>query len=326
MTSYATNTEPEALEMPGCVFLAPPGYADILYEEIIRKQLSLLWRHECLFGVQERARNIPCMPVWAQNIWYEPGVLQAESIGQLASQLKGIQRNWALYSIRLHRRSALIQERLPHVSSKPLRFGSPVPSAPMGGWTLWDENTILYSPHCSSAFGNGELQLAEDKTPPSRAYLKLWEAFTLLGRSPQPGDLCLDLGSAPGGWSWVLANLGARVFSVDKAELAPEVAALPLVNHCAGSSAFAMRPEDAGSVDWLCCDVACYPSRLWTMIERWLERGQCRNYVCTLKFQGDTDHETAERFAAVPGSRLMHLACNKHELTWVLLDAHLIAR
>jgi 23S rRNA (cytidine2498-2'-O)-methyltransferase len=41
--------------------------------------------------------------------------------------------------------------------------------------------------------------------------------------------------------------------------------------------------------------------------------------VCTLKFQGPTDHETARRFAAIPGSRLMHLHHNKHELTWIKL-------
>ena len=37
----------------------------------------------------------------------------------------------------------------------------------------------------------------------------------------------------------------------------------------------------------------------------------------TLKFQGETDFETAARFAAIPGSRLVHLHHNKHELTWI---------
>jgi integrase len=46
---------------------------------------------------------------------------------------------------------------------------------------------------------------------PSRAYLKLWELFTLIGEHPRPGELCLDLGSSPGGWTWVLQRLGARV-------------------------------------------------------------------------------------------------------------------
>jgi 23S rRNA (cytidine2498-2'-O)-methyltransferase len=42
-------------------------------------------------------------------------------------------------------------------------------------------------------------------------------------------------------------------------------------------------------------------------------------FLCTLKFQGETDHATARAFAAIPGSQLLHLSCNKHELTWALV-------
>ena len=44
-----------------------------------------------------------------------------------------------------------------------------------------------------------------------------------------------------------------------------------------------------------------------------------RNFVCTIKFQGETDHGAAAAFAAIPGSRLLHLHHNKHELTWMRL-------
>ena len=47
--------------------------------------------------------------------------------------------------------------------------------------------------------------------------------------------------------------------------------------------------------------------------------GLVRNFVCTIKFQGATDFETMRAFAAIPGSRLLHLHHNKHELTWVRL-------
>jgi hypothetical protein len=39
--------------------------------------------------------------------------------------------------------------------------------------------------------------------------------------------------------------------------------------------------------------------------------------VCTIKFQGDTDHDAAAAFAAIPGGRVMRLFHNKHELTFV---------
>jgi 23S rRNA (cytidine2498-2'-O)-methyltransferase len=214
----------------------------------------------------------------------------------------------------------LIQARLPVVSAKPLVFGAPPPAAPLGSWTLLDANTILASPHCTSPFPNGEARFIPDRTgPPNRAYLKLWEALTLIGRRPGPGEVCLDLGSSPGGWSWVLAETGARVISVDKAPLAPEVAQFPNVEQ-RHDSAFALDPAAIGPVDWLFSDIACYPGRLLALVERWLAAGTCQRFVCTLKFQRETDHATASRFAAIPGSELRHLYHNKHELTWFKLD------
>jgi 23S rRNA (cytidine2498-2'-O)-methyltransferase len=262
----------------------------------------------------------PARPAaWAQNIWCEPRILKIASIGDAARQLRAIQRNWALYPHAFHRRASLIQDKLPPVSGKPLRFGDPVPQAPLGAWTLLDAATMLASPRCSSQFANGQVNFVEDRlAPPSRAYLKLWEALTLIGERPGPGDLCLDLGASPGGWTWVLQGLGARVISIDKAPLDPAIAALPGVE-VRRQSAFALDPKELGPVDWLVSDVICYPERLYRLIEAWLAAGTCRRFICTLKFQGETDHATARRFAAIPNSRLMHLSHNKHELTWVNL-------
>jgi 23S rRNA (cytidine2498-2'-O)-methyltransferase len=78
-------------------------------------------------------------------------------------------------------------------------------------------------------------------------------------------------------------------------------------------SAFALEPEP---VDWLFSDVIAYPDRLLALLCRWIEAGAARRIACTVKFQGETDHATAEAFAAIPGGRLMHLFHNKHELTF----------
>jgi 23S rRNA (cytidine2498-2'-O)-methyltransferase len=262
----------------------------------------------------------PPRPVaWAANVWHDVRRIPVASIGEAARTLRDIQRNWALYSHHLHRRAGLIAEKLPHVSARPLVFPAEAPRAPLGSWTLLDAATILAAADCSSPFPNGEVRFVEDREgPPNRAYLKLWEALTLIGRRPQAGELCLDLGSSPGGWTWVLQKLGARVISVDKAPLAPAVAALPGVE-VRQMSAFALDPAALGPVDWLFGDIVCYPTRLLGMVERWLAAGQVRNFVCTLKFQGETDMATARRFAELPGSRLLHLHHNKHELTWVRL-------
>jgi 23S rRNA (cytidine2498-2'-O)-methyltransferase len=291
-------------------YLAPEGYVEDLLVELGSDASTVLGRLVLAPG--------PPRPVaWVANIWYAPQLIPIASIGSAARKLRAMQRNWALYSHSHYRRAALIAEKLPRVTAKPLIFGTPAPKAPLGSWTLLDADTLLAAPHCSNPFPNGEARFVEDRhAPPSRAYLKLWELFTLLGKRPQPGELCPDLGSSPGGWTWVLQRLGARVVSVDKASLDPRVAALPGVE-VRRESAFALEPNSVLGINWLFSDVICYPRRLLALVERWLAAGTCQNFVCTLKFQGSTDHETARSFAAIPGSRLLHLHHNKHELTWI---------
>jgi 23S rRNA (cytidine2498-2'-O)-methyltransferase len=165
------------------------------------------------------------------------------------------------------------------------------------------------------------VSFVEDREgPPSRAYRKLWEAFLRAGTHPRPGELCLDLGASPGGWTWTCAKLGARVIAVDKAPLDPRVAKLEGVSSIR-ASAFGLDPRDVDPVDWLLSDVICYPSRLLALVERWLASGRAKNIVCTLKFQGATDHETARAFAAIEGSTLVHLHHNRHELTWMRIGS-----
>lgn len=293
-------------------YLAAPGF-----EAELRTELGEVTGE---FGRLMLSPGEPKPAAWAQNIWIEPKILEVASIGEAAKALRAIQRNWWPYEFHLHRRTHHLVDKLPKVSAKPLEFGTPAPTAPLGSFTWLDEGRVLAAPHCSSPFPNGEPTFVEDRqAPPARAYLKLWEALTLAGSRPGPGETCLDLGACPGGWTWVLASAGARVISVDKAPLAPNIAAMPNVEFRQGS-AFGLEPAEIGPVDWLCSDVICYPERLLRLVERWLQSGLARNYICTLKFQGETDHATARAFAAIPGSRLLHLAHNKHELTWMRLD------
>ena len=87
-----------------------------------------------------------------------------------------------------------------------------------------------------------------------------------------------------------------------------------------GESAFALEPASVGPVDWLFSDIVCYPARLLRLVERWRASGLVRNFVCTIKFQGETDHESAAAFAAIPGAQVLHLHHNKHELTFLLSE------
>jgi 23S rRNA (cytidine2498-2'-O)-methyltransferase len=290
-------------------YLAPEGFVD----ELIHELGDVRARYDRLVLAPGPPREV----AWAQNTWLETCELAVESIGDAARALRAIQRNWWLHSTRCHRRARLIHDKLPPVRPRPVKPYAPVPTAPLGAWTLIDEGTVLLSPRCSSPFPDGEVRFEEDSEgPPSRAYRKLWEALTVFGIHPEPGERCLDLGSSPGGWTWALAALGARVVSVDKAPLAPGVAALDRVEF-RRQSAFALDPRELGPIDWLFSDIICYPQRLLQLVRRWLEAGTCERFVVTLKFQGKTDFEVMRAFAAIPGSRLVHLHHNRHELTWI---------
>ncbi|TAN46914.1 MAG: hypothetical protein EPN26_14580 [Rhodospirillales bacterium] len=304
------------LDSIGAVYLPAKGFEAELAFELGDGTISL--------GGGLLATEAPPRPVaWVQNIWLKPEILPIASIGQAVKELKARGRNWAGCPYQLHRRSQLIQDQLPKVSAKPLVFPAPAPTAPLGAFTLLDAQTLLASPTTSSPFANGEPRFVENRDlPPNRAYLKLWEALTRLRRYPGPDEVCLDLGASPGGWSWVLASLGAQVIAIDKAPLDPKIAALPNVTSRL-ESAFGLDPKAFGPVDWLCSDVVCYPERLLDLIGRWRESGQVKNFVITVKLQGATDHEAVARFAELPNSRIVHLFHNKHELTWMGSDAPL---
>ena len=294
-------------------FLAAPGYLAELIRELGD---SVLGCHGRLVFAEARATP----PAWALNIWQAPRLLTVASISDAARQLRAIQRNWVACPVHLHRRTALVTEQLPSVAAGPLEFPCSLPGVPLGSWTLLSKDSILASAECSSPFPNGVIRFSEDHVnPPSRAYLKLWEALTRIRRRPGPGDRCLDLGASPGGWTWVLHQLGADVIAVDKADLDPRLEGKERISRWK-ESAFGLDPAAVGQVDWLFSDIVCYPRRLLDLMNRFLAAGTVRNFVCTVKFQGRTDFDVMSRFLEVPGSSLMHLVHNRHELTWVVLD------
>ncbi|MBX6742166.1 MAG: hypothetical protein IRY87_08985 [Acetobacteraceae bacterium] len=291
-------------------YLAAEGFEPELEEELRRAGRRIAGWH----GRLALSPDPPGPAAWALDVWTAPLELPAPSVKAAADALRAIQRNWSLYAATQFRRAALIEDRLPPVKARPLLFPEPAPTAPLGAWTLLAPDRMLASPSKTSPFVNGEVRFVEDREgPPSRAYLKLWEALTRIGRWPAPGESCLDLGASPGGWTWALARLGARVVAVDKAPLDPAVARMPEVT-VRQESAFGLDPRHHPAVDWLFSDVICYPARLLALVRRWLEAGKARNLVCTIKFQGATDHDAAAEFAAIPGVVLFHGAHNKHEL------------
>ncbi len=296
--------------MIGAAYLAPEGLEEILAEELRRAGVVV----EAWHGRLALSPDPPVHAAWALETWTAPTEVAITSVKSASDALRAMQRNWAAYGAGHHRRMALIAERLPPVKARPLVFPQPAPAAHLGAWTLLAPDRLLASRTKTTPFVNGECRFEEDHIgPPSRAYLKLWEALTRIGQFPAPGQTCLDLGASPGGWTWVLATLGADVVGVDKAPLDPRIAAMPNVTQRL-ESAFALPPE---RVDWLCSDIIAYPQRLLALVQSWIAAGSVGRIVCTVKFQGETDFAACDAFTAIPGGRLLHLFHNKHELTFV---------
>jgi len=69
-----------------------------------------------------------------------------------------------------------------------------------------------------------------------RSEFKLREALQLIGYEPRKGETAVDLGAAPGGWSFVLAEYGMNVIAVDPAELDVRLSKIREVSHFKGKS------------------------------------------------------------------------------------------
>jgi 23S rRNA (cytidine2498-2'-O)-methyltransferase len=126
--------------------------------------------------------------------------------------------------------------------------------------------------------GRARMKVAADR--PSRSARKLEEALAWLGTGPSAGELCVDLGAAPGGWTWLLLNRRARVIAVDPARLEPRLLEQRRLRHIQGS-AFDWLPEEPA--DWLFCDMAWRPLEVAQMLGRWARRRQTRMLVANFK-------------------------------------------
>ncbi|MCC6201369.1 MAG: 23S rRNA (cytidine(2498)-2'-O)-methyltransferase RlmM [Gammaproteobacteria bacterium] len=132
-------------------------------------------------------------------------------------------------------------------------------------------------------------RLHAPRAAPSRSVLKLEEAIVTFLTSDErirllrPGLRAVDLGAAPGGWSWLLAQNGLRVTAVDHGRLAPIVTADGLVEHVR-ADAYTYKPPRP--IDWLVCDIVDKPRRSAACIARWIRNGWCRHAIFNLKLPG----------------------------------------
>ncbi len=141
-------------------------------------------------------------------------------------------------------------------------------------------------PQNSAAWIMGIARQSMPAEAPSRSTLKLAEAIeTFMSRSDQArllrqGMTAVDLGAAPGGWTWQLVKRGMRVTAVDNGPMKGVLANHPLVQHLK-QDGFKYAPRKA--VDWLVCDMVEQPSKVATLIGTWFAAGWCKHALFNLK-------------------------------------------
>lgn len=159
-------------------------------------------------------------------------------------------------------------------------------------------------------FAHGPRRMADDPLAPSRSYLKVEEAYPVLGREPLATETVCDLGAAPGGWSYSAAKRGAHVIAVDNGPLKGGALDHPRIEHLR-EDAFRFQPAPGRPADWLFCDLVEEPHHVMRdLVEPWLSRRECSAFVVNLKF-GRVDPVGLLRELEAPDSPFQRYARSK---------------
>jgi 23S rRNA (cytidine2498-2'-O)-methyltransferase len=152
-----------------------------------------------------------------------------------------------------------------------------------------DKSTVIVAvsdPYNSSSALMGIVRQSMPAEAPSRSTLKLAEAIEVfLDKSEQTrllrsGMRAVDLGAAPGGWTWQLVKRGIRTTAVDNGPMKGVLAKHPLVEHLK-QDGFKYVPPRA--VDWLVCDMVEKPDKVANLIGDWFAAELVKHAIFNLK-------------------------------------------
>jgi len=305
--------------------LTTPGDGALYFIRDELRSEFLAEAKDCKNPVREISKNIFFSEsgerqYWVLDYWLVDKIKFA-SVAHAAKELRRVAKRWMYVGGANFRRGQLIADALKIKKRGLLEFPVAVAAVDAGthAFTLFDKETLFMTSNpLKHSYAGGGVRFHENRTgPPSRAYLKLYEALTLVGRHPGAKDVVLDLGATPGGWSYVTAELGARVLMVDRAK--PHENLFRKFARLEFKMGDGLNPPEEwlNAATYILSDMACEPTKLFASVEAWLRLPHVQVIVCTLKFHGVSDKRLIHRFAALAGSEIYHLWHNGHELTWV---------
>ena len=253
-----------------------------------------------------------------------------DRIGQLLEQLEDLPRCgevWAEYPDTTDgREMATFCRKFGSALAQRLkRDGLLAPQKARAGWRLQlfvlsgDQMALGVAPVANSApWPLGIPRLKFPKQAPSRSTLKLeeaWHWFVPRDEWDQrlTGGRAVDLGAAPGGWTWQLVQRGMFVSAVDNGPMNDDLMESGQVEHCR-EDGYLFVP--AKPVDWMVCDMVDKPMRTAAMVVEWATNGWCREAIFNLKLPMKQRFKESERC-------LQHIA---HELKQQGLNFELKAK
>ena len=282
-----------------------------LLRELEIKKIKIYSHDKKIFLVEPTDQNI----IWAQDHWKNcfsalPGaelVKKLKSLPHLGYYFK-TERNKSIEAA-LSSLKKIPEKRIKYPVTKQFNFKFYI-------WTIY-KDLVIYSLNPQARYPAGWHEFEEDKSfPPNRAYLKLWEVFATQDLKFNKNQTVIEIGASPGGWSWVLGELFKKVYTFDRAELAPQIKKIKNIEHHIGD-AFKINPKEFEDCSWLFSDLICTPEKIYETVELWQAFGRVQNFVCTIKFKGECNFEIIEKLLKIPDSKVVRLYHNKHEVTWI---------
>ncbi|MCG8653088.1 MAG: SAM-dependent methyltransferase [Pirellulales bacterium] len=172
----------------------------------------------------------------------------------------------------------------------------------------------------------GGVQPIQPKYEPiSRAYYKAAEAITWSGFDFKSGDLCVEIGSAPGGACGRLLELGMRVIGIDPADMDPRISRHPRFRHIRARAGDLPRKEFRDA-KWLLVDSNVKPDKTLVTVGNIVNNRHCHLHglLITLKIGDYRSASLVDRWRETIQSwqphqvRVRQLARNKCEVCFAV--------
>ena len=280
--------QPAVLADSGYVIVALNDQTLSYRELIFARQLICL--HQTIAALPERDRLTPILNAIATlpgsfgTLWLEvPDTNEGKLLATFTRRFQ------PLLETALREQGRLQDNTQNTVRPKPVEGSARKGKLPRLHIFFPDKSSVLIGSsdtHNSSDAIMGIVRQSMPAEAPSRSTMKLAEAIEVfMDRSEQTrllrqGMQAVDLGAAPGGWTWQLVKRGMRVTAVDNGPMKGALIDHPLVQHLK-QDGFKYAPRKA--LDWLVCDMVEKPSKVAELIGVWFAAGWCKHAIFNLK-------------------------------------------